>query len=61
METIWYKTILHKTKTETEADNISKKIAEILNQREERWNQSQQEKPKQRVEEKLKKSARVKD
>ena len=31
----------YKTKSEIKVDKISKKIAEILNQREERWNQSQ--------------------
>ena len=36
-------------------------ITEILNQHEERWNQSQHEKLKQRLEEKLKKSVRAKD
>ena len=46
---------LYKTKSEIKADQTSKKIAEILIQREERWNQSQQEKLKQRLEEKLKK------
>ena len=53
--------VLYKTKGEIKFDKISKKIAEILNQREERWNQSQQKKHKQRLEEKLKKSARAKD
>ena len=53
--------VLYKTKGEIEADKISKKIAEILNQHGERWNQSQQEKLKQRLEEKLKKSARAED
>ena len=48
-------------KSEIKVDKISKKIPEILNQHEERWNQSQQEKLKQRLEEKLKKSARAKD
>ena len=33
--------VLYKTKSEVKVDKISKKIAEILNQREERWNQSQ--------------------
>ena len=33
--------VLYKTKSEIKVDKISKKIAEILNQREERWNQSQ--------------------
>ena len=55
--------VLYKTKSEIKVDKISKKIAqfEILSQREERWNQSQQEKIKQRLKEKLKKSARAKD
>ena len=55
--------VLYKTKSEIKADKISKKIAqfEILSQREERWNQSQQKKLKQRLKEKLKKSARAKD
>ena len=53
--------VLYKTKSEIKVDKISKKTAEILNQREERSNQSQQEKLKQRLEEKLKKSARAKD
>ena len=33
--------VSYKTKSEIKVDKISKKIAEILNQREERWNQSQ--------------------
>ena len=53
--------VLYKTKSEIEVDKISKKIAEILNQHEERWNQSQQEKRKQRLEEKLKKSSKADD
>ena len=53
--------VLYKTKSEIKVDKISKKIAEIPNQCEERWNQSQKEKLKQRLEEKLKKSARAKD
>ena len=53
--------VLYETKSEIKVDKISKKIAEILNQREERWNHSQQEKLRQRLEEKLKKSARAKN
>ena len=53
--------VLYKIKCEIKIDKISKKIAEILNQREEKWNQSQYEKLKQRLEDKLKKSARTKD
>ena len=53
--------VLYKTKSEIKIDKISKKMAEILNQREKGWNQSQQEKLKQRLEEKLKKGARAKD
>lgn len=53
--------VLYKTKSKIKVDKISKQIAEMLNQREEKWNQSQQEKLKRRLEEKLKKSARAKD
>ena len=53
--------VLYKIKCEIKIDKISKKIAEILNQREEKWNQSQYEQLKQRLEDKLKKSARTKD
>ena len=53
--------VLYKIKCEIKIDKISKKIAEILNQRKEKWNQSQYEQLKQRLEDKLKKSARTKD
>ena len=53
--------VLYKNKTNVTVDKVSRKLSALLSSREISWNLGQQEKLKVRLQEKLRKSAKVKD